>query len=473
MEDPSTVSLGAPRGAQELARGADKAQASAGRDASGPFSRLLGHNCQHQAATEEIAGAGTPWARRGWWADVRNGRAPVRARRRRAWARRRRAAWRRRAGARAEVQRRERWWTGLDLLWHVRTRERRRAWLSTARRLEKSADVRERVRGRWYRDRARGLSIDRRDKLSVCGKRFTTVRCACADKRIPSGCDMPELCPACGRKRAKRVRARTLRAVGVQLAEERRIWQESGARRRTRPAPVLVTGTIRHSGDVGLDRERLEKAWRKLRNRIGHWLRAQSCTDPGCTHRGKALKPNALGIVRCTGRATFPYVLTWEMTPGVRNDGHVHWHAVVIWPWLPWDKLREAWMDATDGESRWIDLSVVNAEQAAHYVSKYASKGFDVREMPGELAGAGMAAFYGKRRVTSSRGFFLSENRTCPDCGEHHKLVQLPDKLAKVAGAALFRAACRTAGVRLATGPPRTREGQHAEAQQERSIRQG
>jgi hypothetical protein len=430
MEDPSTVGLGAPRGAQELARGADKAQGSAGGRPSGSppeaFSRLLGNNCQHPDVTRESPGAS------------------------------------------------DHWWSDLEHTWHKRTGPRRRAWLSKARRLEGSADVRERVRGKWYRDRARGLSMDRRDRLGICGARYTTIRCACGDKRIPSSCDQPELCERCGRKKWKRVRARTLRAVGVRLAEERRVWQESGARRRARPAPVIVTGTIRHSGDIERDRERLEKGWRKLRNRIGHWLRAQTCHDPGCSHRGRDLKADSLGIVRCTGRGTFPYVLTWEMTSGVRHDGHIHWHAVVIWPWLPWDKLREAWIEATDGESKWIDLSVVNADQAAHYVAKYASKGFDVGDMPGELAGRGLAAFYGKRRVTSSRGFFLSESRTCPDCGQHHELVQLPDKMAAVAGDALFRAACRTAGVRLATGPPIQADlfrGQHAEDAQAR--RQG
>jgi len=346
------------------------------------------------------------------------------------------------------------WWHDLEHTWHKRTAPRRRAWLAKARRFERMPTQRERWRGRWYRDRARGLAVDRRDRLSLCGVRWTTVRCGCGDKRLPSSCDVTELCEHCSKKKWRRIRARALRAVHARTAEAVARWQRLGGARRARPAPVLVTGTIRHSGDVALDRERLESAWRTLRKNVHHWHRAQTCVSPECSHRGRDLRADPRGIVRCTGHGDFPYMLTWEMTTGVRHDGHVHFHAVVLWPWLPWDRLRRMWMDATDGESTWIDLKVVNSDQAAHYLAKYASKGFDVAEMSGELAGAGLAAFYGKRRVTTSRGFWLSENRTCPGCGQHHVLVQLPDAMARVAGDALFRAACRTAGVRLATGPP-------------------
>lgn len=346
------------------------------------------------------------------------------------------------------------WWADLEHVWHRRTAPKRRAYSAKARRLGRGETAAERRRSRWYGDRTRGLAMDRRDRLALCGARWSMVRCECGDRRMPASCDVVELCDHCGKKKWRRYRAKGLRAIGVRLAEERARWQARGSHRRARPSPVLVTGTIRHSGDVAVDRERLEEAWRTLRKNVHHWHRDMTCVSPGCTHRGKDIRANAAGVVRCTGHGDFPYMLTWEMTPGVRKDGHVHFHAVVIWPWLPWDRLRQMWIAATDGESAWIDLQVVNSDQAAHYIAKYASKGFDVSEMTGELAGAGLATFYGKRRVTTSRGFWVSEDRTCPDCGQSHVLVQLPEAMARVAGSALFRAACRTAGVRLATGPP-------------------
>src|SRR4051812_17561858 len=139
--------------------------------------------------------------------------------------------------------------------------------------------------------RADALARPYRRKLEACSKRGIRVKCGCKGWRGVRlfTCRQHLTCTSCQRARARRMGARMRAGLEAAIA--------------ARPGEmiVLVTLTLRHSGDLEVDRKALAGGWRRL---------YKSLHD----EYGK-----------------FPYVGVWEVTPGADGKGHLHMHVAVVW----------------------------------------------------------------------------------------------------------------------------------------------
>lgn len=174
---------------------------------------------------------------------------------------------------------------------------------------------------------------------------------------------------------------------------------------------ALLTFTVPHSGDLEADRERLRRAWKRLRA----WL--------GASIAWRAPR----------------FVLVIEVTQGEDGKGHVHAHVVTWIPFVDYDALHEAWARAigwtgapvqahardgsprvnADGTPKLVpscarpDVQHASVRGAAQYVAKYVAK--SAADLPPDLAARWWEASYGKRIVSTSDRFWTAW-RTCPDC---------------------------------------------------------
>lgn len=177
----------------------------------------------------------------------------------------------------------------------------------------------------------------------------------------------------------KRLRA----ALSTELAEAAYTWRMAGRPRRRGPQLVLLTLTIRHSGDVELDRARIAEAWPRWRAWL--WRRVGAP----------------------------PFARVWEFTDGRDGKGHVHLHIATVWPWVDFAPMHAAWSRATRGEGTHIDVSrgkkrggakhdgALSSKYVASYLAKYATKGSSSEDVG--LLSAWVRASTGRRRVTTSR----------------------------------------------------------------------
>lgn len=233
----------------------------------------------------------------------------------------------------------------------------------------------------WRRQRRIAASMPKRARMDLCGKRRMSFRCGCRTVNVAVGCGQRWLCAVCRKKWTARLRRKLLRAV----KHKRGRW-------------VLVTMTLRHSGDPTRDAKRLKESWARLRV----WLHSRM---------GK-----------------FDYVAVAEATPGRDAKGHIHLHVLARWQWIDWAHVHRAWLRASRGESSNIDIKLASkgGRGGAIYVSKYASKGCDVSGFPPELAARVLGAMYMRRMVTCSRTFWVPEPRECRSCLEPHVLIERP-----------------------------------------------
>ena len=236
--------------------------------------------------------------------------------------------------------------------------------------------------------------------------------------------------------------------MGPHLRAARDMWNRGG-RRGMAPGIYLITLTAPHSGDLVEDRRVLGEGWRELSKRASY------------------------------GGWWGHHALVWEATSGDNGEGHLHAHVAVISSWVPYAELHAAWRDAVPGA---LVVDVVDPGEArarakkrgrrlndvgsaANYLSKYVTKGVEPTELSGRKAGELLVAFRGRRKVTTSRGFWkpLSARKGCPTCGADHRLVAAPCGLQAVAPGAVLRAQCERVGLRLQRGSPqvglRWREG--------------
>jgi hypothetical protein len=183
------------------------------------------------------------------------------------------------------------------------------------------------------------------------------------------------------------------------------------------PGVYLVTLTVPHSGSIIKDRETIASGWRKLTKiaNARNWWGA--------------------------------YALTYEVTPGTEEDGfrgHVHVHLAAISSWIPYEELRDAWREFTGAEV--IDVSAPRSgrcESAADYLAKYVTKGVDPAVFTGQKAGELLVAMRGKRKVTTSVGFWRPTRdleTLCKVCGERHQALGAPPALVSVAPGAVLQA---------------------------------
>lgn len=237
-----------------------------------------------------------------------------------------------------------------------------------------------------YADRrARRLERDYASRPESCERVAVPVRCGCPGRRAwrTYTCRQHLVCAVCQVKRAKKLRAR-IRA-GVEAQE---------GKLRGRLHPVLVTLTVRHTGDIGADRRRLVAGWRRFY---------------------KALR-------RIVG--PFPYVGTHELTKGDDNLGHPHAHLIVFWPWFDWKLVARLWKWAMDdaGAQPPDCQRARSVRGAAKYLGKYVSKGVNTDDFSPEMRARALAGTYGSRWLFSSVRFWIPFVPECPCC--HQPVVR-------------------------------------------------
>lgn len=282
----------------------------------------------------------------------------------------------------------------------------------------------------WAQHRVRALSMARLDVVSTCEQRWRSVACECGRVELRVPCDQPLLCRTCARRHWQRHRRRVTLAMDAALREERAAWRRtpSTSRRGMCPGVYLITLTGPHSGDLEVDRERMGRAARsllKIATRYGWWR---------------------------------VYALTWEVTPGSLGDGHLHAHLAVVSSWVPYDELRIEWARAMPGAIQ-PDVQAPRsgadgAACAAAYVAKYVTKGVQPGEMSGAKAGEMLIAFRGKRKITTSRNFWVRRHPSCACCGRAYALISAPESLQRIAPGAVLRSRAESVGIGVLRGPP-------------------
>lgn len=288
-------------------------------------------------------------------------------------------------------------------------------------------------RARYADARARTIALERSAVVGQCGQRTIAKRCGCKGVRLePVGCGQVILCDRCRVRYYRRVRRRALTAVTARLADAMTRWAVAGRRRGRRPQIVFLTLTVPRTVDgrrmpLAERHRRLVEGWRKFRQ----WLHKRI--------------------------GAFPFVALPELTAGSDGAGHLHYHAICVWPWWNWKQAIEQWRRATGIDAANApDMKVVRSvRDAAHYVAKYATKGAncDGEGMTADLVGDFVATFYGKRRILPSVGFWQRQDPPCcPECSKAIVVIERPAPT--VEACAAWRARRGIAGVPAAEPPP-------------------
>ncbi|HLF23149.1 MAG TPA: hypothetical protein VI565_04435, partial [Burkholderiales bacterium] len=263
--------------------------------------------------------------------------------------------------------------------------------------------------------RVGSLGRDLSPKLRACGMTVFPIACGCPSSRAWGAmtCRQSWLCKRCRKARARKIAGKVEVALDARMAAETERAQNGafgfGGWRSTLRI-VLVTLTVRHSGDIARDRDRILRGWQNVRKRYHEeWGR-------------------------------FPSVLVWEVTPGDDGLGHVHAHVACVWPHRDWKKIRRWWMAGThDGKAptdtnatarinfscgfrfknqpRNTKQQPTTARTMARYLAKYISKGADSSAFSSELTAMVSAAFYNQRSIVTSHRFWLPRDLKCPCCG--------------------------------------------------------
>lgn len=256
-----------------------------------------------------------------------------------------------------------------------------------------------------------------------------------------------------------RWRKRIVAGMDAALRRERAAWDATPSYRRRgmRPGIYLITLTAPHSGDLETDRRRMGKAVRRLQKHA-----------------------TAAGWWRT-------YALTWEATAGARGDGHLHAHLAVVGSWVPYTAtqtmrydaaiwaprrkgerakrpapgLWEIWERSMPG-ARVLDVQAPRrggdgAIAAGHYLAKYVTKGIDPMEFTGAKAGELLVAFRSRRKVSTSKSFWVAVDSRCGCCGEYVRSLGAPCSLQELFPGSVLRAHAERVGYHLERGPPQGR----------------
>lgn len=255
--------------------------------------------------------------------------------------------------------------------------------------------------------RVRSLTSDIEPRVLSCGNRDRWVACACGDgapRPVAHECRQIAVCPTCRRSKSRRLRKRLLRSLGHHLGAH-----ASGDGKRRRPRMRLLTFTTPHTGSLDADRSSIVTAWEQLRKQLHRWF-----------------------------KRALPFVLVWETTPGTDGKGHEHCHVIMIGGPPRWNyaAIARVWRSAlgratgrAPAEVMAPDIQIVRTENgAAHYVTKYVTKGVDFNDQrwSDELIAQYMAAHYNKRSVTVSLGFWQQDTKECGVCGALCRAARAP-----------------------------------------------
>lgn len=264
--------------------------------------------------------------------------------------------------------------------------------------------------------------------VGACGRRSRPVRCGCGVAALPVGCDQIALCEQCRRRAWRRWRRKLTRSLSAHVAAARGAWSREG-RRGMMPGAYMITLTVKHSGSLELDHGTLREGWR------------------------------ALCRVASAERWWSAYAMVYEVTEGRDGmGGHVHAHVVVVSRWLPYDRMHDVWRSTTG--SSVIDMQAprgsAKSGAAANYIAKYVTKGVQVTEVTGQKAGELIVFARGKRRVSTSRGFWVrdTDRRPCGVCGVMHRSDGAPMALRRLLPSEYLSALAECRGVWLARGAP-------------------
>lgn len=280
------------------------------------------------------------------------------------------------------------WDSALETTWADRLDGRVQSYRSQARSAlaiaaRTCSDVRRAeagARASWYGRRALGISEPRGGRLRSCGTSTRHVTCGCRTREVVIGCGVVQLCERCARKYWGRVSRDVATALSARKLPAQRAY--------------LLTLTVPHSGDLVADRVRLAQLFARLGReaRRHRWWSA--------------------------------YAATYECTPGTDGKGHMHMHVALLSAWVPYKDVHAHWRRILGQSSYHLHFRYRHGcpiEKAAQYIAKYASKGVDATEFTGIKAGELLAAMYGRRKVTASRGFWVREKR-CDCCGERYRV---------------------------------------------------
>lgn len=298
-----------------------------------------------------------------------------------------------------------------ELTWASEIAPVRDAWAERAQ--DRSILLSQRV---YAEGRAGALSGTYAARIADCGQVSDVMTCdgklsrasTCKSYNRPRGCRQHLTCDVCRIARARRYNGKVRNGLEVQYARARAgarhlsWWTKKALRawwRSTGYAPphmliVMMTISLRHTGDIRRDRRELAASWQRFRKAYHRRFGA------------------------------FPFVNVYEITPGRDRLGHVHNHVVCVWPrGRPgdggpgdWQLLRALWDDACRRQGRADFSASEKTEDAAGYVSKYVSKGVTTAGFDPILAAKVAAGTYNTRWVSSSRSFWLPFTPVCRVC---------------------------------------------------------
>lgn len=261
--------------------------------------------------------------------------------------------------------------------------------------------------------RVQSLGKPYANRLQVCEQFGSTFACGCpgSKKKRWFTCRQHLMCPRCARRRGLTQKNRIRKSL-LDKFERMKLDRshlevadscdcaavgELDCRGRgngdTRPMAVMLTLTLRDTGDIAHDLSALERGWRAFYKRYHATF----------------------------GR--FPYVGVDEVTAGTKGIGHAHKHVVVLWPFRCWYMLQRWWRAACPESERINMRAAYSVRGAAKYLAKYTAKGVDTSEWTPQLRARVVCAYYNKKLVQTSEGFWLRFVPLCPKCGQRHRAV--------------------------------------------------
>jgi hypothetical protein len=264
-----------------------------------------------------------------------------------------------------------------------------------------AAKENDRTRERWHGSRADALertylarALECEDPANARGIELACTGCGTI-RWVPARCGINSACESCACRKRGALYKRLVKGLGIAHRAALAMWNREGRQRGARPDVALVTFGQRHSGIVKQDRKAQQIAWERLRA----WMYVQD-------------------------NEAAPFFKTWEFTDGTDELGHVHSHAVVIWPWRDLRALDAAWARATLGEGVNVDVSgrkrakskgvSASASYACGYVQK---QGCSAKSL--ELRAAWLDCLAdGARTYSTSRGLLAAKEPSCscPEC---------------------------------------------------------
>jgi len=250
----------------------------------------------------------------------------------------------------------------------------------------------------YARHRAESLAKSYASRTRSCSKQGCEVKCGCESVGVvssfrPYTCRQHLTCKPCLTQRTKKNAPRIREALCA-------AW-ERAARGSFQHKLYFhfFTLTVPHEGGPIAQQKTLAAGWRGLYKRM--WKR----------YRRR---------FRAWGAGS--YVGVYEVTPGRDWKGHVHAHVVMIAPFMDYGVLRRWWEELTcatqfDVRTTGTDEKPVrDPRDAAHYVSKYVSKGVQDAIFPSEMRAAICAAFYNQRQIFTSKHFWQPYDPVCRFC---------------------------------------------------------